>query len=93
MGLITKTAKVKWNSKNKKYYEALGYIFTRMGDEFEVDVNDLTKGSHIKVECFCDNCKEQLIWDYQSYNRYVKEDGKTYCRKCAVKLYGGENYK
>ena len=93
MGLITKTAKVKWNSKNKKYYEALGYIFTKMGDEFEVDVNDLTKGSHIKVECFCDSCKEQLIWNYQSYNRYVKEDGKTYCRKCAVKLYGGENYK
>ena len=91
MGLITKTVKMKWNSANKKHYEALGYIFTRMGDEFEIDINDLTKGSNVKVEGFCNNCKKSLIWEYRIYNKCVKEDGKTYCRECANKLYGAEN--
>ena len=91
MGLVSKTAKAKWHSTNKKHYESLGYIFTEYGDEFEVRVEDLTKGSHIEVECFCDNCKKDLYWTYSIYNKYVKEDGKTYCRECAIKLYGGEN--
>ena len=87
MGLVTKAVKVKWNPRNKKYYEELGYVFTKMGDEFEVKVEDLTKGSHIKVDCLCDNCKKSLIWNYQDYNKYIKEDGKTYCNKCN-KIYG-----
>lgn len=41
MGLISKTVKAKWNATIKKYYEALGYIYTKMGDEFEVDIKDL----------------------------------------------------
>ena len=43
MSLITKTVKVKWHPSNKKHYETLGYIFTKMGDEFEVDVEDFGK--------------------------------------------------
>ena len=91
MGLVSKIVKIKWNSKIKKYYESLGYIFTKMGDEFEVNVEDLTKGSNVKVDCLCDCCGEPLIWKYQDYNKQVKEDGKTYCNKCASKLYKGEN--
>ena len=91
MGLVSKTAKVKWSPSNKKHYKSLGYIFTKMRDEFEVRVEDLPKNSTTKVECSCDNCNKSLIWNYQDYNKYVKEDGKTYCQKCANKLYGGEN--
>ena len=57
MGLISKTVKIKWSPRTKKHYEELGYIYTKIGDEFEVKVEDLTKGSNEKVECFCDNCK------------------------------------
>ena len=91
MGLVSKVVKIKWNSKIKKYYESLGYIFTKMGDEFEVKVKDLTKGSNVKVDCLCDCCGELLIWKYQDYNKCVKKDGKTYCKGCADKLYKGEN--
>ena len=45
--LITKTVKVKWNPKTRKHYESLGYEYTKIGDEFEVKVDDLTKGSNI----------------------------------------------
>ena len=47
---------MKWNPRNKKYYEELGYVFTTYGDEFEVKVEDLAKGSMYKVQCICDNC-------------------------------------
>ena len=89
MGLISKTVKVKWNSKNKKHYEELGYVYTKMGEEFEVKVKDLTKSSKAKVECICDNCKKKLPqWTYKDYNRFVKENGKTYCQKCGTLLIG-----
>ena len=91
MGLVSKTAKVKWHPRAKKHYESLGYIFTKYGDEFEVKIEDLTKGSQVKVDCLCDNCGYDLMPTYNNYNKYVKEDGKIYCNEGAKKLYGGEN--
>ena len=88
MGLISKTTKIKWNGTIRKRYEDLGYIYTKMGDKFEVKVEDLTKGSGAIVKCICDNCNKELFWSYSKYNEYVKEDGKTYCNKCSIKLFG-----
>ena len=42
MGLITKVVKVKWNPKNKKHYEKLGYVYTKWGEEFDVKIEDLS---------------------------------------------------
>ena len=39
--LLSKTIKIKWNSRTRKYYELKGYPYTKMGDEFEVDIKDL----------------------------------------------------
>ena len=86
MGLITKTVKVKWHGRNKKHFENLGYKFTKLGDELEVKVEALTKGSNIEVKCDCDNCGCELIWRYKNYNKYVKENGETYCNKCSMDL-------
>ena len=91
MGLISKTVIMKWNPRNKKYYEELGYIFTKMGDEFKVKVEDLIKGSNIKVECICDNCDYIFNRSYKTYNKYLKEDNKIYCEKCGNNLIGREN--
>ena len=90
MGLITKTVKVKWFYKTREHYESLGYIFTCYGDEFEVRVEDLTKGSGIRVKCVCDNCNKELSWTYHNYNKCSKENGKTYCNKCSKLIYGDE---
>ena len=78
MGLITpQKVKIKWHQTNKRHYEKLGYVFTKWGDEFEVKVEDLPKGSIVKVQCICDGCGEVLPpWRYQSYNRSVKKDEK-----------------
>ena len=50
MGLITETVRVKWCNSNKKHYIALGYEFTKMGDEFKVKTEDLPKGSSKKIK-------------------------------------------
>lgn len=93
MGLVSKTVRVKWHASNKKYYMDLGYVFTKMGDEFEIRVEDLTKGAHTEVRCKCDNdeCGKEFYQPYKNYRKYVKEGGKTYCFECACKLYGGKN--
>ena len=94
MGIIRpQKVKVKWNKKIKKYYESLGYKYTRLGDEFYVKIEDLTKGSPIKIKGFCDECGCELSWTWSSYNKIVKEDGKTYCKKCSMILFGGEKIK
>ena len=91
MGLVTKVVKINWNSSNKKHYEELGYIFTKYGDEFEVKVEDLSKGSGVKVSCICDNCGEEFKTIISNYNKHIDKYKHIYCRKCSFKLYGIKN--
>ena len=91
--LITKTVLVKWHPRNKEHYESKGYLFTKIGDEFEVKVEDLSKHSSVRVDCNCDcfDCQEPLLKvKWSNYLVSLKEDGKYYCYKCARKLYVGE---
>ena len=72
--LLTHTVKLKWNAKIKKHYVDLGYIYTKMGDEFEVKVEDLTDGSNAIVKLRCDYCGEvyQCVWN--SYVRLKRKE-------------------
>ena len=88
--LLSKTVKMKWSPNNKKWYESKGYIFTKWKDEFEVRVEDLSKGSHFDVDIKCDSCGEISNIKWTTYLRYVKEDKKYYCKKCANYLFGKE---
>lgn len=73
--LISKCAKVKWNAKITKHYKELGYKFTKMGDEFEVKVEHLTKGSNSKIKLKCDYCgKEYEIKYCEYYKRHNKNE-------------------
>jgi len=90
MGLINKTVKIKWHNNTKKYYESKGYQFTAYKDEFEIKVEDLTKGSHtlVDVECDCENCKTPLKpMEWKNYLKCVHIDGKYYCDACATRLF------
>lgn len=65
--LLTKTVKIRWNAKIKKHYENLGYKFTKMKDEFDVNVCDLTDGSSALVETTCDYCGRKSSLQWQTY--------------------------
>ena len=94
MGLIRpQKVKVKWNSANKKRFESLGYVYTKMKDEFEVNVDDLSKGSNIDIFYICDECKNIFNTSYNNFNKKVKEDGTYYCKNCGTLLIAKEKTK
>lgn len=65
--LLPQKVKIKWTSNTRKHYESKGYIYTYNGASFDVNVQDLTKGSTVlvKVQCdFCDHIKEMAYKDY-----------------------------
>ena len=103
MGLMTKEVWVELCGSNMKWFEDKGYeipkavnkqgrFTTPKGTKIIVNVFDLSDNSPAIVSCECDGCGE--ISDntrWQTYIKSVKEDGKYYCNKCALKLYGHEN--
>ena len=104
VGIINKEVEVKINVKNIKYYEDLGYKIPRYynkkshrtlvkrGTKITVKIEDLPKGSTVKIKAKCDECGCEKDITYQSYiNCY--HNGKHYCHKCANKvLTSGKNH-
>ena len=85
--LIDKVVVMKWNSKNIKYYESLGYHYTKIKDTFWVNVYDLPKYSRIKVQVKCDYCGMVFYKTWMHYiqsinNQYVCKDC---CKECCNK--------
>lgn len=93
--LITEKVIIKLKGSNIKYYENLGYKIPRCKDKYgrtrvpqgttiEVNVYDLPKNSNIIVQWKCDgeNCNKIITGTYQNYNKYIKDNGKIYCRIC-----------
>lgn len=87
--LLSKTVMIKWHGFIKQWYLDRGYIFTKMKDEFEVKVEDLSKGSNTLVEVECDNCRKVKHISWNNYRECVHEDETYYCHNCAVKLFVG----
>ncbi len=78
--ILNNYCKVKLNSSNKETYIKLGYI-GKIGDEIDVNVRDLTKGSHSIVQVKCDSCGEEK--DIM-YNQLIKNNSlENYiCKTC-----------
>lgn len=71
---------VKWHGSNRKHYESLGYNYTKVGDVFSVQVTDLPKKSHAKVDTICDYCGNHKPKRYDSISH---DTGRTFCNhKC-----------
>jgi hypothetical protein len=103
MGLITKEVKIGLGGSNIKYYENLGYkipkendnrgrLRTPNGTKILVKTKDLQNNSSAKVDIECDDCGKKIKdIPWQAYIKYIHNDGKYYCKNCAMKLYGSEN--
>lgn len=76
---------VKWTSSNVKHYKEKGYIFTKFGDELEVNVVDLPPTCKAKVQVQCDKCFDIYEISYFYYRKRMAEKGKIICRKCTTK--------
>ncbi|MGM7720568.1 zinc-ribbon domain-containing protein [Metabacillus sp. Hm71] len=69
--------KIRWIPSNKKLYTEKGYLYTKMGDEFEVDISDLSSGSNeiIKYKCdYCGEIKEKIFHSYNVSRKKLQKD-------------------
>jgi len=92
MGLITETVEITWQRATCTHFKNLGYAFTKIGDVFKVNVEDLfnTSIALVHVKCDGEHCENPYMRpiSWANYKMCVKEDGKYYCRKCSKKLTG-----
>lgn len=79
--IISTKATLSWHASNKKRYTEKGYIFTKMKDEFEVDVSDLSKGSKAIVKVKCDYCGEIVHKTYSNYLKNKEKNEKDCCNE------------
>lgn len=80
--ILTRQISIKINEYNYQYFDNYGYDLL-IGNEVEIPVELLSKGSHYKIECQCDSCgvKKQVI--FKNYVKYGNEWGVYFCRKCS----------
>lgn len=83
--LVSKSVKMKWSGSNKTKYINLGYEFTKIGDEFDVNIEHLGKSSHHKVKVKCDICGDIIEKEWKHYIEGHNTILKNYdvCQKCA----------
>lgn len=67
---------IKWATTSRQHYIDLGYKYTKIGDLFEVDVNQLSHGSTVLVDVKCDFCSEIKQLPYKAY---LKLQSNKYC--------------
>jgi len=102
--LLTKEVEVILNNSIIKYYSNLGYDIPKIknkygdyttprGTKIIVKVEDLSHGSRVQVDVKCDCCGEIINPYYNNYLRYLRRDGKYYCKKCSKKLFSINTYR
>jgi hypothetical protein len=79
----------KWNSNMKKHFIERGYLFTKMGEEFYVDIADLPKNSNKKIQYICDYCLGEFEKIYNDYNKQrvgiIEKDACKSCKSLKIK--------
>ena len=74
---------IKWGSRNKNYYINKGYVFTKMGDKFLVEAQDVMPTSAIKVICVCDYCGEEFTRRMNCREQAIDQEYGELCYHCA----------
>ena len=80
--ILTREINIKINESNFSYYENLGYEIT-LGEELIIPIELLSRGSHYKIKCKCDNCSVEKEVIFKNYMKYGNTWGVYYCRKCS----------
>lgn len=91
--------KVRWNPRNKKYLEGLGFHFSSYKEYAVVPVERLSIGIHAKITAICDLCRNEKEMEYKTYLYCHDKMGYYCCKKCTnikqsesmVEKYGVEN--
>lgn len=74
VGKLIPNQKVKlvWRTSTKNHYVNKGYTFTNFGNQFEVDIKDLSSGSSTLVKYICDYCNgNDQVEVFKSYKKIL----------------------
>jgi hypothetical protein len=82
---------VKITRRNISIYKKLGYKDIKIGDVITIGVDDLTKGSQVKVAVKCDYCGNIVMVKYRDYMHYKFD--KYSCKHCKQKKTSEYNLK
>jgi hypothetical protein len=84
---------VRWNGKNREWYETKGYRFTKNNDIFCVSPDDIPFGSHVKVQVECDYCKKKYPKSNQDYrnSKIINKNILDCCFDCIGNKSTGKN--
>lgn len=82
--IITREISVKITESNWQYYEDLGYDVS-IGEKLLIPVELMSKGSHYKISCKCDECGCEKDVIFKNYVKYDNKWGEYFCRKCSEK--------
>ncbi len=82
--ILTREIDIKINESNLQYYEDLGYDLT-IGENIQIPIELIPKGSHYKINCKCDGEGCDVIKDviFKNYVKYDNKWGEYFCRKCS----------
>jgi len=81
--LLTDKIKIKVNSGfHIKHFKDNGYNNIKFGDEIEIDISLLPKGSHETITAKCDYCGDIKELFYKEYNYSIRSNNKFCCSKC-----------
>lgn len=80
--ILTETLKIKWNAGQKQYYIDKGYVFTKIGDEFECKFKDIPHSSDKFVDCKCDYCGKIYSIQIKKHYRGIQIVDKDACKDC-----------
>lgn len=98
--ILSKTVKLKINSKTITHYKKLGYD-VKVNEIYEIKVEDLTKGSKAEIIVKCDVCGEEKNIEYREYCRNTKNYNIFCCsnscstiknKETSLKKYGVEHF-
>jgi hypothetical protein len=82
--ILTKSIIIEIQPRNMGYYKKIGHDDIGVGDEIEIEIENINKGSHSIINCKCDNCGKEKKIEYRVYLGYnPKNFGDYLCRKCS----------
>jgi hypothetical protein len=82
--ILSKKIKIFVNASNKKRLDNLGYKDLLINTEIEIDIEHLTKGSHVLIDAQCNICNSTNKVVYKNYIKITNDKThKYFCKKCA----------
>lgn len=84
--ILDKEIEVTIINHNIEHYKKLGYN-VKCRDKIMVKPEDLTNGSHCKINCSCDECGNKTNVRYQDYLKVFNKNNKYICNECNDKKF------